>query len=91
MIYRALAQNMHALKLDERFSDKGDVEIADIAYYRGVMEKAGEIKGALVDYNKCDTKALLFGVSHVEAIENHEVLKQPAGAKSRDIDVGHFL
>ena len=82
---------MLELKLDERFSDKNNVEIADIAYYRGVMEKAGEIKGVPVDYNKYDTKALLFGVPHVDSIENHETLKERVDAKSRNDDDGNSL
>lgn len=89
--YDALEKNILILKSDERFEEKSNLEIANIAYYRGVMEKFGEIQGLPVDYNKYDTKAFLFGVPHVEDIENHKAVKEHLLTNSKNKHDGHSL
>lgn len=90
--YANLAVNLDALYADKRYRDKADAEIADIAFYRGVMAKSSEIQGLPADYNLYDTKAFLFGVPIVVGLENNPVvIEAQEKNKSRDKDDGNSL
>lgn len=76
--YANLAQNLAAVYASKHYKEDriDDTEMADLAFYRGVMAKSSELKGIPVDYILYDMKASIFGVPHVEGLENHPDVKE---------------